>query len=115
MTHIEDSAEVRLTFDPSGPLYTIAITTPAPWPDADVFGITFDGPNALTISTDRQTLSNANRTLTVSDRGFGNVLNGLAQNATAIAFTGDTAVQFSLDGAEPEVAIFRACLDAPTA
>lgn len=115
LTHSEEAAEVRLTYDPARPLYTIALTTPAPWPEADLFGITFNGPAGLTISTNRQTLSNGNRTLTVSDTGFGNVLSGLELNATAVAFTGDTALPFSLEGAAPEVAEFRACLTAPTA
>ncbi len=115
LTHNEEAAEVRLTYDPTGPVYSIALTTPAPWPEADIFGITFNGPAPLTISTNRQTLSNDNRTLTVTDTGFGNVLTGLERNAVAIAFTGDSALPFSLDGAAPEVAEFRACLSAPTA
>ncbi|MDJ0993111.1 MAG: hypothetical protein QNI90_06025 [Dinoroseobacter sp.] len=115
LSHVEESAEVRLTYDPSGPLYSISLTTPTPWPMDEVFGITFNGPAALTISTNRQTLSNGDRTLTVTDTGFGNVLSGLEQNATAVAFTGDVALPFSLDGAAPEVAEFRACLSAPTA
>ncbi|MEM9394874.1 MAG: hypothetical protein AAGA38_13520 [Pseudomonadota bacterium] len=114
LTHSEETAEVRLTYNPAGPLYSIALTSPGPWPQADVFGITFNGPAGLTISTNRQTLSNSGRTLTVSDTGFGNVLSGLELNATAVAFSGDMALPFSLEGAAPEVAKFRTCLTSPT-
>jgi len=115
LTHSEAAAQIRLTFDPDGPLYTIALTTSTPWPEADLFGIAFAGPAPLTIRTDRQQLSNGNRTLSVSDTGFGNVLSGLEDNTTAIAFSGDTALPFSLEGAAPQVAAFRACQDAPSA
>lgn len=115
LSHVEQGAEVRLTYDPNGPLYSIALTKGAPWPQADLFGITFNGPAGLTISTNRQTLSNGGRTLTVTDTGFGNVLNGLELNATAVAFTGDAALPLSLEGAAPEVAKFRTCQSAPTA
>jgi hypothetical protein len=115
LTHTEDAAEIRLTYDPSGPLYSIALTRTDPWPDAPVFGITFNGAAPLTITTDRQSLSNGDRTLTVTDRGFGNVLSGLERNATAMAFAGEAALIVSLDGAAPEVAAFRACQTTPTA
>ena len=51
----------------------------------------------------------------MTDRGFGNVLNGLEFNDTAIAIAGETRVPFSLAGAAPEIQAFRACTDAPTA
>jgi hypothetical protein len=61
------------------------------------------------ISTGRHVLSEDGRTLSVRDRGFGNVLNGLEFNVVALAATGDRVVSIDLDGAAPEVAAFRAC------
>lgn len=109
LTHVEDGAEVTLTHDPAAPLYTITIRTFAPWPDADAFGIRFDGPAGLTITTDRHVISPDGRALSVADRGFGNVLNGLQQNDTATALVGNTAVTFSLDDADDPVSKFRLC------
>jgi hypothetical protein len=51
----------------------------------------------------------------VSDRGFGNVLDGLEFNQVALAATGDRVVSIDLDGAAPEVAAFRACITTPSA
>jgi YD repeat-containing protein len=116
LTHIDPAgAEVRLTYDPAGPLYTITVTRDAPWPDAPDFGISFDGGAALTITTDRHVLSGDGRALTVTDRGFGNVLRGLSRNDSATVFAGPAALSLSLDGAAPEVAEFAACETAPSA
>ena len=110
------SASVRVTYDPRlAEPYAIAVTSAAPWPDAPVFSMRFDGPRGLTISTDRQKPSDGGRTLTVTDKGFGNVLDGLEFNTTATALAGDAAIPFPLDGAAPEVKAFRACIAAPTA
>ncbi|MDJ0824836.1 MAG: hypothetical protein QNJ16_04970 [Rhodobacter sp.] len=110
LTHTAKSIEVTVTYDPrQAEAYAIAVTQPAPWPAAPVFSIHFDGPRGLTISTARHRLSNDNATLTVSDTGFGNVLNGLEFNATATAVLGDTEVPVSLEGAAPAVREFRAC------
>lgn len=109
LSHETDEAAVELTYDPTAPLYSITITRAAPWPDAPVFRMRFDGMAPLTISTDRQTFSADRRALTVIDRGFGNVLNGLQYNETASALLGDTTVMFPLKGAEEPVAAFRAC------
>jgi len=67
----------------------------------------------LSITTDRHNLSDDARALTVTDSGFGNVLDGLAQNETAIMVAGPSIVQVSLDGAAPEVEIFRNCGSLP--
>lgn len=115
LTHTGDNAALRLTYDPAGPLYTITLTRAAPWPDAPVFSLQFDGPAGLTISTNRHVLSNGNLSLTVTDTGFGNVLNGLQFNTTATALIGDLAVPVSLAGAEAPVAAFRTCQIAPVA
>ncbi len=109
LNHETEEAAVELTYDPTAPLYSITITRAAPWPRAPVFQMRFDGLAALTISTDRQKFSADGRALTVIDRGFGNVLNGLQYNETATAILGDTTVVFPLQGAEKPVAAFRSC------
>jgi hypothetical protein len=114
LTHSEPGAEIRLTHDPRGPVYTITLTRPTRWPEAPVFALRFDGGAGMTISTDRHVLSDEGRSLTVTDRGFGNVLSGLSENATATGLTGEAALSFGLQGAAPEVAEFEACASAPS-
>lgn len=107
---------VTVTYDPrQGEPYAITVTADAPWPEAAVFGLRFEGPRGLTISTPRHRLSEDGLSLTVTDRGFGNVLDGLEYNLAATALLGDTALRFSLDGAADPVRAFRACATAPTA
>ena len=105
-------AEVVLTYDPALPEYTISITLPGAWPLAPVFGMAFDGPRPLTIQTPRHVLSEDRRTLTVTDTGFGNVLNGMEFNDTALALTGSTMVPIPLAGIGPAMQAFRACPEA---
>jgi hypothetical protein len=108
--------QVRVTYDPSQPEpYAISLTRPDPWPVTETFGLRFDGPAAMTIGTNRHLLSDDGRTLTVSDLGFGNVLDGLAYNGTATALAGDTAIPFDLTGARPAVEAFKACNVVPSA
>lgn len=109
LVHDDETASVRLTYDPAIPEYSIAITVERQWPGAPVFAMRFDGPRGNTISTNRHMLSDGGATLTVTDSGFGNVLNGLEFNRTAIAATGDRAVVLSLADAAPAVQAFRAC------
>ncbi len=109
LTHETAAFQLKLTYDPIQPLYSITVTLPDPWPDADAFAMRFDGPQGRVIGTDQHQLSNGGRSLTVTDKGFGNVLNGLQFNHTATAQSGDTAVTFPLDGAAEPVAAFRAC------
>jgi hypothetical protein len=73
---------VRLTYDPSLPEYTIAIRLSEPWPEAAVFAMRFEGPRGNMISTSRHVLSEDGLTLSVRDRGFGNVLDGLEFNVS---------------------------------
>jgi len=113
LTHETAEARVELTYDPTAPFYTITITRDAPWPEAAQFGMGFAGPQGRQIGTDRHVLSDGNRTLTVTDRGFGNVLDGLQFNQRAYAYTGDTVIGFDLDGAAGPVAAFRACDPTP--
>lgn len=107
---------LRVTYDPAlSEPYGIALTLPAPWPATESFGLRFDGPSALSIGTGRHQLSADGRTLTVTDTGFGNVLDGLAYNGTATALAGDTKIPFDLTGARPVVEAFRACDVLPSA
>lgn len=107
---------LRVTYDPAlAEPYGIALTLPAPWPESDSFGLRFEGPAALTIGTARHKLSPDGRTLTVTDKGFGNVLDGLAYNGTATALAAGTEIPFDLTGARPAVEAFRACDVLPSA
>lgn len=109
LIHDGPNASVRVTYDPAIPEYTISITPQRPWPAGPIFAMRFDGPRGNTITTDRHILSDGGATLTVTDSGFGNVLNGLEFNHTATALLGDRAVAVPLDGASPAVRDFRAC------
>ena len=109
LTHDIGAAQVELTFDPTQPLYTITIRRAAPLPDAPVFSMRFEGAAGLTISTSRHVLSDGGRALTVTDTGFGNVLDGLQFNRKAVAVIGGEEIAFPLDGATDPVAAFRAC------
>ncbi|GAB5448074.1 hypothetical protein [Gymnodinialimonas sp.] len=113
LTHTEGDTAMRLTYDRSVPLYTIAVSGAEPWPVAPQFTMTFDGPRPNTIRTDRHVLSPDLNTLSVSDRGFGNVLDGLQFNETAAATSGALTVRVSLDGAASEVEAFRTCGQTP--
>ena len=109
LTHEGQAARVRVTYDSAIPEYAIAITPDRPWSSGPIFAIRFDGPRGLTISTDRHVILGDGATLSVTDRGFGNVLNGLEFNETATVLLGDRAIAFALDGAGPAVRAFRAC------
>ncbi|MEP5081088.1 MAG: hypothetical protein ABJR46_06475 [Tateyamaria sp.] len=113
LTHTEEAASVELTYDHSTALYSINVTTPQGWPTAPAFSIRFDGPQPGLISTARHQI--VGDTISVSDSGFGNVLDGLEINTSATAFTETTSVTVSLDGAAEPVARFRGCTDAPIA
>ncbi|MEM7644123.1 MAG: excinuclease ABC subunit B [Pseudomonadota bacterium] len=102
-----ETGTTRVTFDPSTGIYAIALTRPDGWPPAPVFSIRFEGGAPLTISTPRHVIDGA--TLTVTDRGFGNVLAGLEFNATATAILGETIFPMDLTGAAEPVRAFRAC------
>ncbi len=110
LTHDTDTARIELTYDPSVPIYSIEITRKdTPWPSAPIFEMEFIGPNPLSITTDRHTLAENNKALTVEDQGFGNVLNGLQFNGSAIARSGGVQVEVPLAGAAPAVQAFRDC------
>lgn len=110
LSHTTPVARVIITYDPALPLYEIAITlAAAKWPAGDGFGIRFDGPRGLTIGTRDFVISPDGRRLSVTDQGFGNVLNGLEFNDRMIARIGDQRVTMPLDDAGPPTAQFRAC------
>ncbi len=114
LVHHGDSASVRVTYDPAIPEYAIAITPDPPWAQGPFFAMRFDGPRSNTIATDRHVITGDGTTLTVTDSGFGNVLDGLEFNDTATALLGDRSVAVSLDGAGPAVRDFRACAASPS-
>lgn len=114
LSHSGADAGIYLTYDPAGPLYSITVTTPDPWPEAPIFGLRFDGPQPNSITTTRHERDGTGRSLTVIDRGFDNVLDGLEHNQTATAFAGQGRAQVDLTGAAPEVQIFRACITSPS-
>lgn len=116
LSHETADASVTVTWDPRQPEpYAIRIDRAVPWPDAPVFSIDYAGSRPLTISTSRHRLSDGGTALTVTDRGFGNVLDGLEFNATATASLGEAQAPFPLDGAAEPVRAFRACTEAPLA
>ncbi len=110
LTHDTTDIRVHLTYDPDKPLYTLAINRKSdPWQQAPWFAMRFLGPNEITISTPKHALSDNDQTLNVADSGFGNVLDGLQFNQTALAFTQSQTVEISLKDAAPEVQKFRDC------
>mmetsp|Transcript_29475 Transcript_29475/g.57763 ORF Transcript_29475/g.57763 Transcript_29475/m.57763 type:complete len:140 (+) Transcript_29475:3716-4135(+) len=113
LTHSEADTNVAVTYDHATRLYAISITTAQGWPTAPAFSIRFDGMQSNTISTRRhQTEGN---TITVTDAGFANVLNGLEFNESATAFTATAAATVSLNGAQEPVQHFRDCTKTPVA
>lgn len=112
LSHETDQARFVMTFDPSGPEYRLTITrTHSNWAPSPAFAMIFDGP-APPISTTFHVIEGQN--LTVTDRGFGNVLRGLEVSLEAVAATTDQAAVFELDGIAEPLAAFRACPAAAT-
>ncbi len=113
LTQTTAEGTLTVTYDATMPEYTITITLPdAAWPDAPGFAMAFAGDRPIGIQTDRHELSDDGRSLTVTDTGFGNVLNGLEFNMRAYATSGDTTVGFVLSGIGPAIRDFRNCPDA---
>jgi len=115
LRHVGADAAVEVTYDPRRPeAYAIALMRPgAGWSPGPVFTISFEGPRALVIGTDRHRISEDGAVLTVTDRGFGNVLDGLEFNDRAEARLDGDAVSVPLVGAAGPVAEFRACAVTP--
>lgn len=109
-TLTDDTGTLTVTYDASLPEYSVTITLPdATWSEDPTFAMNFAGPRPIFIQTDRHQISADGRSLTVTDSGFGNVLDGLAFNQRAYATSGDTTVGVSLDGIGPAMDAFRAC------
>ncbi len=113
LTHAEPGLELELTHDPFAPLYTITLRREVPWPRAPYFSITFEG--GQTITTNRHILIDNDHALTVKDRGFGNVLAGMANSPNAMAQTGLVSEKFNLSGAAAPTQAFEACGSVPAA
>ncbi len=114
LTHTDAALHIHLTYDPGPPQYAITLTRPeTPWPDAAIFALRFNGSRPNLITTDRHSTNGLS--LTVTDRGFGNVLDGFAFNETASVLVGNTGLTVSLSGASTAVAAFRACTVSPSA
>ena len=110
LSQATESAEVTVTYDPTLPQYAITITLlDGTWPDGPVFALAFEGGIPLTIQTDRHALSDGDKSVTVRDRGFGNVLNGMEINGIAVALLGDTVLPIPLTGIEGPMQSFRRC------
>lgn len=110
VTHTDPQAQVTLTFNPAASIYDIALQLDGQtWGDGAQFRILFEGAKTISIGTTRQILSDDRTTLNVSDRGFGNVLDGLQFNDVMTATLGEQAVAISLDGAAEPLAAFRLC------
>lgn len=110
--HETDKASVVLSYEPLSGDYAIAITSQTPWKDSPTFAMRFDGPRYNVITTDRHTINEDRSTLTVTDTGFGNVLDGLEFNHVATAATASQLVVVPLVGAAPAIQEFRACAEA---
>ncbi len=110
LSHVEEQGEIVVTYDPTTGIYGLSIElTNGVWPDAPSFGMLFAGPRSIRIGTDRHLLANDGSRLSVSDSGFGNVLDGLEFNSRAFAQSGDTVFQADLAGAHEKVQAFRNC------
>lgn len=110
----QDDLAIEVTFDPSTGLYALRLTRPSGWPVARVMVLRFDqGMGDLTISTDRHVIDGPR--LTVTDRGFGNVLRGMEFFGRATVTMDGAKHAFDTTGAAGPVAAFRACPATPNA
>lgn len=100
---------VTLTYDPMLPEYVLTVTADTVWPTDLPFFMTFAGWRPDRIQTDRQTLSEDGRSLSVRDSGFGNVLDGMEFGALSQAGVGDQVVTMPTDGISGPMKAFRVC------
>ena len=112
LRHTAPESGIVITYDPATALYDLTVTLRSQiWEPSASFGMAFTGGAGLTIGTSQHRTDGPR--LSVSDRGFGNVLNGLEYNAQATAFTETQSAVFSLRGAAEPVRAFRSCTQAP--
>ncbi|KQI72204.1 excinuclease ABC subunit B [Loktanella sp. 5RATIMAR09] len=110
LTDTQEAGEITVTYDPAITEYAVTVTLPqGRWSGDPVFGMAFANDRPISIQTDRHSVSPDGRSITVKDRGFGNVLDGLEFNARAYAILGDITVGFDLDGIGPAMTAFRNC------
>ncbi|SLN46442.1 hypothetical protein [Pseudooctadecabacter jejudonensis] len=110
LTHQADAAEIAITYDDSLPEYALFITLrQGEWPASASFEMTFQGGIPVTIGTTRHVISADGATLSVRDRGFGNVLDGIEFNAGLAALAGGARVTADTRDAAEAVQAFRAC------
>lgn len=114
LSHSAEAARVVITYDPGAALYALTVTRNAgDWAASATFGMRFTGGVPVVIGTSQHSIDGPR--LSVTDSGFGNVLNGLEFNTAATAFTDTQSVDLSLNGAAAPVQAFRACTEAPPA
>ncbi|EBA13152.1 hypothetical protein [Roseobacter sp. CCS2] len=110
LTDTSAAGDITVTYDPAMTEYAVTVTLPeGQWPSDLTFGMAFANDRPLSIQTDRHVISPDGRSITVKDRGFGNVLNGLEFNTRAYAMLGDTTVGFDLTDIGPAITAFRNC------
>lgn len=110
LTHEAQGATWQVLYDPRAPEYALEITLDdATWPSAPAFFLEFTGGAAARLSTNRQSISQDRRTLTVTDSGFSNVLSGLGANTAASAVFGNRLERADLYGIKEPLADFVAC------
>ena len=114
LLHQMPDGAVHLSYAPVNEEFSITLTRFEPWESDDVFAIKFDETRPIFITTDRHQLTPDRTGLTVTDRGFGNVLDGLQYNEWAIAATGQSVMIIPLTHAADAVQSFRECSDAQT-
>lgn len=116
LRHETENVQMVVTHDTSAGIYTLNVTAKgAVWQPSDTFGMQFTGGAQISIGTTRHRLTDDARTLSVSDTGFGNVLDGLEFNPVATAFTQTQSVSVRTDGIAAPMAAFRACPEAQPA
>lgn len=110
LTHQAEAAEIAITFDPTVPEYALFVTLRSgTWDLSPTFEMTFQGGQPINIGTTRHRLSADRATLSVKDRGFGNVLDGIEFNTALAAGTGAQFVTADTSAAAAAVQAFRAC------
>lgn len=110
LTGQTEKGSVTVTYDPAAEIYAINLTMVTDvWDEHPNFSIQFIGPRGRQIGTALHTLSADKATLTVTDKGFANVLDGIEFNVAAQAQSGTSKMTMSLAGAADPVQAFRAC------